>query len=249
VSNAIAWVKSHPILSTVFFVFVVIALYLITRGGGSGNAVASGRAGKTAADIQEDQINAQLQAIQLQSSAALQAKQADIAGQITLSSNQFAAQLQAAEIAADVRSKEIAANEATTAATLTAQQNIATLQADVTSEQIQSQADVIQAQTEAARDTQLATIGYFTTRDTGEQNIELASIQAQRDVALQKLTNEGIVYSAATTAATARGAESTGWSQVISALFKTGTPPPDSYAGTGGFSIGIPGVGSFGYKG
>jgi hypothetical protein len=44
-----------------------------------------------------------------------------------------------------------------------------------------------------------------------------------------------------------RKAESTGRSQVVAALFKTGVPSPQSYtSGSTKFSIGIPGVGSLG---
>lgn len=247
----VTYVKTHPILSTIFFVVFLIALYLILRKGGGGTVVASSGVSPQER-IAEDQINAALQAKQLDTSAALSAQQSHDQAQITLSANQLAAQLQAAQLQATTEQQKIAADQATTTATLTAQQNIAQINADATTHAIAAQADIINAQTEAQRDTQLATIGYFTSRDTAEYNVQVAEIQAQRDVALQKLSNDASVIAVAPGIVHSdRG--SGGVASILSALFGQG-----QYQGTSSsvdvntgsaFSVGIPGVGGFSFKG
>jgi hypothetical protein len=91
-----------------------------------------------------------------------------------------------------------------------------------------------------------------------QSNTTLGTTQIQADVINQQTAAESAAYQGDLAFRTdvadkilspdyLRKAESTGRSQIVAALFKTGVPSPQSYtSGTTKFSIGIPGVGSAG---
>jgi hypothetical protein len=97
---------------------------------------------------------------------------------------------------------------------------VAEIQSDTAIGTTQIQADVLNAQTEAQLTAYQGDLAFKTT-----------------------------IAGAAIASETKHGAGSTGWSQVIAALFKTGAPSPQSYtSGSTSFGISIPGIGSVGVK-
>lgn len=224
-SRFIEFVKKHPVLSGLLFFFFVIIIYVLTKGsGGSGQAAAA--PGQTAADVAEFQVNAALQAKQLDTAAQLQVAQLQAATAITTQANDLAARLQAAEL-------ETSANKDVAIATLTEQQNVAVINANASTAQAMAEQAAAEAKAEA------------------ESNATLAQIEAVREIELAKYNNQGqLIADIANPNVIHSGRSSGGIAEIVSALLGTGasTVTRTENVGGGGFGVSTP-FGGFSFGG
>lgn len=164
--NFIEWVKKHPVLSGTFFVGTLILLYVATRGSSSSGTSTASSSPAT---------NPSLQALSIQTGAALQAAQLSANTDLQKTAASIAAQLQIAEINATTQKQTIEGQVTLATSQLQAQENEAAINADLQKTAITSQQAVTTSQIEAARDQQLATDAIFTHQiDTSAATQQLA---------------------------------------------------------------------------